>query len=482
MQRVQEMGDFLGESSNDELHDNSLMKLELNSLMLINGLDGRDLDFETTLQLLRSRAGPNHPDSFTHRLQRLDNILCRPSASFELEYKFVFDELDYICDSVLASAMNEPLAPGGPQPEPEYLPDIRPTGRAHRERQAYNITCELRQTNFFERSMEFDNRSFRQIYRMSKHTFQSIIELIKGHPIFVSTGRREQRPVYYQLAVFLIRFGLLGSRAKFPALLTSVGEGTVFLYCNRVIRAIREFGLKCVGWPDAGRREQVKAGFQRLCGLDGIIGVLDGSLIGLDRKPAGTDASYISRKGTKAINIQAIVDHEGRFTSFQTGFPGSKNDTYVWKHSWVWQHRNNLFGEGEFLLADGGYPLSPYVVIPFPENELAEDGDRKREFSHLISNARVIIERTFGHLKSRFPSLFRMGAMGDIDDLYRAVEAIGEPDAFTRNCLESGEDEYDFVDQESADEPVGDGADINEPLLVAGREFRAWCMDVICPE
>lgn len=136
---------------------------------------------------------------------------------------------------------------------------------------------------------------------MSKRTFWSIVLMMSGHREFISTGRREQRPVHCQFAVFLLRYGMLGSRTKLPALLTSIGEGTVFLYCDRVIRVIREFGLKCIGWPDAERKRAVRAGFEERCGLDGIIGALDGSLIGLDRKPAGTDASFISRKGTKAV-------------------------------------------------------------------------------------------------------------------------------------------------------------------------------------
>jgi hypothetical protein len=88
------------------------------------------------------------------------------------------------------------------------------------------------------------------------------------------------------------------------ALLTSVGEGTVTLYCRRVVRAIREFGLSCVGWPSEERKEAIKAGFKEICGLDGIIGALDGSLIDFARRPPGSDASFISRKGTIAVSKQ----------------------------------------------------------------------------------------------------------------------------------------------------------------------------------
>lgn len=145
-----------------------------------------------------------------------------------------------------------------------------------------------------------------------------------------------------------------------------------------------------------------------------------------------------------------------------------------------------------------GYPLSPRVLTPFAQNELVVDGDRRRRFNHLISHARVLIECAFGHLKNRFPSLMRMGAVSDMDDLYRSVEAMlilhnmcydlhdtvsGQPDSFTRARLEEEDGElYDYVGQEHEDNDWGEGIDVNEPLLEAGRAFREECMNLICPD
>jgi hypothetical protein len=147
-----------------------------------------------------------------------------------------------------------------------------------------------------------DHLLTRGLNRVSKQTFWLIVALIRGNIIFVSHSRRKQRPVHQQLGVFLIRYGAMGSRANMAALLTSVGEGTVTLYCRQVVHAIWEFGLSCVGWPSEERKEEIKAGFKEICGLDGIIGALDGSLIDLARRPPGSDALFISRKGTIAVS------------------------------------------------------------------------------------------------------------------------------------------------------------------------------------
>ncbi|GAB1528473.1 hypothetical protein RhiTH_011667 [Rhizoctonia solani] len=185
----------------------------------------------------------------------------------------------------------------------------------------------------------------------------------------------------------------MGSQGDFTALITSVGQGLVPIYCKQVTYAICVFGLLCVRWPTAERKNKIKAAFQEMCGLDRIVGVLDGSLIKLAKRPAGLEELFRSRKGTIATNIQAIVDHKGQFIAFETGFLGSKNNTSIWKQLFIWSHCLTHFDDGKFLLANGGwiltgYPLSPFVLIPFARHERqGEDRPRKVQFNRCISRA-----------------------------------------------------------------------------------------------
>ncbi|KAG8740986.1 hypothetical protein FRC10_003492 [Ceratobasidium sp. 414] len=332
---------------------------------------------------------------------------------------------------------------------------VRKRAKTHKVRQPYTITCALKKTNWFERSFKWENDQFRAFYR-------------------------------------------LGAGARYPMMLTGIGEGTVLLYCRRVIRAIREFGPSCIGWPSAERKAVIKAGFKGKCGLDDVIGALDGSLLKLANKPQVEGDSYISRKGTASVTVQVITDHEGRIISYQCGLPGSKNDMYVWKNSVVHQKRHKLFEPGEFLLADGGYPLSRFVLIPFSRPERRIDGDRKRTFNRRISKARVIIECTFGRLKARFPSLHRLGAVEDMKDLYRSIEAMlilhnmcydlhdrpdGFVDSFTQLRIENGETVYDYVAQESSSSDDDDEGGLveEEDVLNEGRRLRNRYLDTLCP-
>jgi hypothetical protein len=54
------------------------------------------------------------------------------------------------------------------------------------------------------------------------------------------------------------------------------------------------------------------------------------------------------------------------------------------------------------------------------------DGDaaNKRRFNKIFSSARIWVEMTFGRLKARFPSLYCMGVVHNIQDLYRSIEAL----------------------------------------------------------
>lgn len=75
------------------------------------------------------------------------------------------------------------------------------------------------------------------------------------------------------------------------------------LYCRRVVRAIREYGVSYIKWPTGERREEIKRAFKKICGLDGVVGSLDGTLCGLETKPRVEGNSYISRKKTLSVSI-----------------------------------------------------------------------------------------------------------------------------------------------------------------------------------
>jgi hypothetical protein len=47
---------------------------------------------------------------------------------------------------------------------------------------------------------------------------------------------------------------------------------------------------------------EIKRAFKKICGLDGIVSALDGTLCGLETKPRLAGDSYISRKKTLSVS------------------------------------------------------------------------------------------------------------------------------------------------------------------------------------
>lgn len=108
-------------------------------------------------------------------------------------------------------------------------------------------------------------------------------------------GRKPQRPVWHQLAVFLRHFGNVSQHHINTARDCGVSQGSVYLYIDRVITALQSLGSKCVRWPDGDTREDVKMAYADV-GFPGCLGAIDGSLIRLATVPEENPIVYYCRK------------------------------------------------------------------------------------------------------------------------------------------------------------------------------------------
>lgn len=126
------------------------------------------------------------------------------------------------------------------------------------------------------------------------------------------------------------------------------------------------------------------------------IGAIDCSLFAI-KKPSVHGDEYICRKNFPAFNAQATCNANEMFTSFDCSWAGSVHDARIWRTSEI-QRTLNENAAGALLLADEGYPLTPWTMTiyknPNTRQQLAYSALHKRE--------RVLIERMFGELKRRF--------------------------------------------------------------------------------
>ncbi|KAG6940320.1 hypothetical protein G0U57_017458, partial [Chelydra serpentina] len=123
-------------------------------------------------------------------------------------------------------------------------------------------------------------------------------------------------------------------------------------------------------------------------------GAIDGThipILGLDHQ----GSQYINRKGYFSMVLQALVDHKGRFTSINVGWPGKVHDARVFRNSglfrWLQEgiyfpDRKITVGDVEMpimILGDPAYPLMPWLMKPYTG---ALDTE-KELFNYRLSNA-----------------------------------------------------------------------------------------------
>src|SRR5438045_9515064 len=114
--------------------------------------------------------------------------------------------------------------------------------------------------------------------RMDSQNFQNLITNIEAHSIFQLTGNKKQAPVELQLAIFLRR---VGSKDEIFGICSRYGisEGTVYLYCKRVMAAILSLKHELIVWPTGELRKMVHLGFSKIGGFNNVIGAIDGNQI-----------------------------------------------------------------------------------------------------------------------------------------------------------------------------------------------------------
>lgn len=135
---------------------------------------------------------------------------------------------------------------------------------------------------------------------VNRSSFFQLLELIKDDPIFVSKGRKPQMDPKYQLATYLVRYGVLPG-VKVSTLL-QMSEGSVYNHSQRVVLAFRKLKALYVSWPTADERVELRTASQAL-GFPGAIGALDGSLLRLLDKPRQNPMAYRCRKKIWAVSL-----------------------------------------------------------------------------------------------------------------------------------------------------------------------------------
>ena len=114
------------------------------------------------------------------------------------------------------------------------------------------------------------------------------------------------------------------------------------------------------------------------------------------------------------------------------GRPGSVHDARVLVNSQLYYRvqekkilntsSRNISGKTilSFLVGESAYPLSTWLMKPFPHNSTLTDS--QRNFNYRLSHARIVSENAFGRLKARWRRLMKQNDM-EVEHVPQVVAA-----------------------------------------------------------
>jgi hypothetical protein len=88
-----------------------------------------------------------------------------------------------------------------------------------------------------------------------------------------------------------------------------VAAGSVYLYIDRVIIALKSLGKRFVQWPTGEQLRTTKDAYREL-GFPNCIGSIDGSLIHLATTPEENSITYYTCKGFYGVSELIDVAHK----------------------------------------------------------------------------------------------------------------------------------------------------------------------------
>jgi len=256
---------------------------------------------------------------------------------------------------------------------------------------------------------------FRQQIRVNRDTFEVIRNILGARIERENSRYRDCLPPEKVLALGLYRLAHGNSYSTIGPVF-NVGKSTVIEAVQDVVNGLYEIRNDHIKFPET--LAEVTAcidTFSELTDLPNVVGAIDGSHVRI-KAPVDSAPDYFSRFQQHDFIIQAVVDGEKIFLDFSCGYPGSMHDGRVLRRSRVFTRAEQrviltvpteIVSDqeiGPYLVGDSAYPLSPWLMKPFPEGTQGSD---EIQFNKELSSARVKVECAFGILKNRWRILIK---------------------------------------------------------------------------
>ncbi|KAH6920599.1 hypothetical protein HPB50_028414 [Hyalomma asiaticum] len=250
---------------------------------------------------------------------------------------------------------------------------------------------------------------FKRLFRLSRETFDYFSAKFRASAFYPNAVQGRQQISAEKTC--LIALVYLGSQISMYAIgdKFDVTESSVHACVTRVVHFLHATSGDIICWPSSAEVTRIKNGFLAKSqgkGPRNTVGCIDGSHIQI-LTPSESTQSYFNRNKWPII-LQGICDDRNKFLNVFIGFPGSVHDARVLRESPFFTRAVLECGDN-YILGDSAYPLMPWLMTPFRDNE-SSFPSWKKSFNKRHSQQRVSIENTFGLLKQHFRRLYLVDA------------------------------------------------------------------------
>ncbi|XP_071652147.1 putative nuclease HARBI1 [Temnothorax longispinosus] len=255
----------------------------------------------------------------------------------------------------------------------------------------------------------YNEREFKKRFRFSKNSIMfGILPLVEEGLAKINNRGLPISPVLQLLICF--RFYATASFQLVMGDVIQISQSTISRIVFRVSSLIASNINRYVKIPVSDQaRSENKRLFKELgrgpraIGLPSIDGAIDCTHIRLTHtRFQNIDEVYRNRKGYFSLNVQVVIGPRTEILDIVPDWPGSEHDSRIFQNSRIYMRyrQHNLNG---MLVGDGGYPSLPFLLTPIG-NPVT---DEETSYNIIHRRTRIIVERTFGVWKRRFPCLSR---------------------------------------------------------------------------
>ena len=305
--------------------------------------------------------------------------------------------------------------------------------------------------SFDEIQAQFSDLMFRRVYRMHKSSFNRLYTILQPQlDCIFGGGARGCNSAYHistkcRLSMALRYFA--GGSPYDIMQVHGVCHVSVLESVWGVVDAINATTFFDYSFPSHEQQRKIAAGFKAKSGADfnNVVGAIDGLVI-CTRMPNLAESIAMNigqtnfrchRKDKYGLNLQAICDHNLKFTWVDMKWPAATSDYMAWVTSSLYRALENnavtkTIIDGFVIVGDCAYVKKMFMATPLRGMQ----GGSADAYNFYLSQLRITIERAFGVFVHRW-AILRASLLCPIAKVPPLVESLIRLHNF---CIDMRED------------------------------------------